>query len=337
MKLIVKVSILMMVALLALIPFGAAQAKELPGAPIFGQNFTLKSGETLKDDLLVFGGSVTIEKDAVLDGSIVLMGGSLKVDGNVTGDVSIIGGAVSLGEASHIHGNLSALGAPISRAEGAIVDGDYVSNPEPPTRPEPAVTPSLPFSTYVIDPVVKTFNVFVQAVGMALVTLLLALFLSQYVRRVSDVIVEKPLPAFGMGFLTVVLYIAAVIALALLSIFIITIFITVPAIVLISLMLVMGCLLGWIAMGMEIGSRLFGLFKHEVPQPLTAAVGVFVLTLVVQGISILPHLEWLSGLISSLFAFAGLGAVFMTRFGTRPLSGTATPVPVASTAPAENI
>jgi hypothetical protein len=320
MKHFVKIATLVLLAALLLIPFGVVQAKGLSGAPIFGQNFTLRSGETLNDDLIVFGGSVNIEKDATLNGSVVLLGGSLKVDGNVTGDVSIIGGSVSLGEGAHIHGNLSTLGAPVSRAEGAVIDGDYVSNPEPPIRPETATPPVAPALAIVLNPLVRAFDALIQAFVMAVLTLLLTLFLSQYTHRVSDALVQKPLPAFGMGFLTVALYIAAVIVLALLSVLIITILLTVPAIILISLMLVMGFLLGWIAVGMEIGTRLFGLFKRTVPQPLTAAVGVFVLTLVVQGINILPGLGWLSGLIGTLFACAGLGAVFMTRFGTRPLA-----------------
>ena len=64
-----------------LLPVQAVYAKSNQEGPIFGSNFTLKSGETLNEDLVVFGGSVSIEKGATVNGAVVLFGGSLTLDG----------------------------------------------------------------------------------------------------------------------------------------------------------------------------------------------------------------------------------------------------------------
>jgi len=53
----------------------------LDGRVIFGQSFTLKSGEVLDGDLVVFGGEATIEENASVKGNVVIIGGSLVMDG----------------------------------------------------------------------------------------------------------------------------------------------------------------------------------------------------------------------------------------------------------------
>jgi len=76
--------------------------------------------------------------------------------------------------------------------------------------------------------------------------------------------------------------------------------------------------LGWLALGTEIGIRIGQMFKGDWPLPLAAGLGVFILNLV-------ANIPCFGGLISSLVALAGLGAVFLTRFGTRLAALTAIP------------
>ncbi len=51
------------------------------GRVVVGQNFTLKSGDTLEGDLVVIGGEADIEQNATVNGDIVVIGGSLNLDG----------------------------------------------------------------------------------------------------------------------------------------------------------------------------------------------------------------------------------------------------------------
>jgi len=318
MKALKKYCVTVLLLALMLLPLQSVQAKGLAEGPIFGTNYTLKSGDTLNDDLVVFGGSVSIEKDAKVNGSVVLFGGSLTSDGIVSKDVVVLGGAVKLESSAHIKGNLVTFGATVSRDEGAKVDGDVINNPTRPEIPNMPVIPNVPSipsspSNY-SNPILNVLGIIGQSIILALLAMLIAMFLPLHMRRVADGVVSKPFMAFGMGLLTLVVFIVAIVALALFSILIITLILTIPMIVIASISFAAACVLGWLAMGMEVGVRIAQMFKSEWPVPLSAGLGVFILNLVAQGAGFIPCI---GGLMFAIVGFAGLGAVVMTRFGTR--------------------
>ena len=70
----------------------------LDGRVVFGQSFTLQSGQTLDGDLVVFGGEATIEENATVKGNVVIIGGSLTMNGSATGDAVVIGGLMTMGD-----------------------------------------------------------------------------------------------------------------------------------------------------------------------------------------------------------------------------------------------
>ena len=53
------------------------------GRIIFGDSFTLESGERMDGDLAVLGGSVVLETGSRVDGNVVVMGGNIRVAGEV--------------------------------------------------------------------------------------------------------------------------------------------------------------------------------------------------------------------------------------------------------------
>lgn len=332
MKIAGKFAVLVLLAALVLWPLQAVQAKGLLDGPIFGENYTLKSGETLNDDLLVFGGSVSIEKDAQVNGSIILFGGSFTLDGDVSKDVVVMGGAIKLGANAHVHGKLVAFGAPITQDEGAKVDGEVINNP---TRPEISVSPDAPATPQtpgfwdLSNPFASAFALFMQSIMLALLAMLIAMFLPIQMRRVSDGVLAQPFVSFGMGLLTLIMFIVVIVALALFSIFIITMFLTIPLIFAVSVLFTAGMVLGWLALGTEVGIRIAQMFNREWPLPLAAGLGVFLLNLV-------ANIPVLGGIISSLLGFAALGAVLMTRFGTRPAAMAPIPAMVEATPPVQN-
>jgi len=331
MKIISRLFVFFLMAWLLFLPLQGVQARGLAEGPIFGSNFTVKSGETLNEDLVVFGGSVFIEKDATVNGAVVLFGGSLTMDGYVSEDVVVMGGAVKLGSATHIKGNLVTFGAAVSRDAGARVDGDVINNPTPSGTPlVPAIPsgPSVPeISSNYTNPIWTALGVLGQSIMLALLAILIAMFLPMHMRRVADGVVAQPAMTFGMGLLSLILFIVVIVALALFSVFIITLFVTIPLIVISSVIFSAACVLGWLALGMEVGVRISQMIKREWPLPLAAGVGVFGLNLVAQGIGFIPCI---GGLLSGIIAFAGLGAVMMTRFGTRSAMLLAPAVPPAA-------
>ena len=158
-----RIVTLILMALLIFIPLqsAAAQGATFDGQVIFGQSYTLKTGDTLTGDLLVFGGSATLEAGSTVNGNVVLFGGTLVFNGEISGDVAVIGGSATLGSSEHIHGNLTTVGGLLVRADGAQIDGQ-ISNTVNPWlitggNGSTPVTPGIP-ATRVIERVFSNFD-----------------------------------------------------------------------------------------------------------------------------------------------------------------------------------
>ncbi len=332
----------LVVALFLLLPLqsAAAAGSTFDGQVIFGQSFTLKNGETMNGDLLVFGGSATIEEGATVNGSTVLFGGNLTVNGSVNGDVAVTGGTVTLGSAAHITGNLTTVAASLERADGSKVDGQvyntatsWITNGGntttvvPPVAPVPVVPPTTwvnrLLSIHIPDALTSLWNTFAQAVGLALLAMLVMFFLAPHADRVAHAIMAQPLTAGGLGLLTVIVAPIAIIMTA------ITI-ILIPVSVIIAFAIIVAGVFGWIAIGYEIGQRFTKAIHQNWHPAFSAGVGVFGLTLVAKALTAIPVLNCVGWLVPFVLILAALGAVIMTRFGVQTVVA---PVKAASIAP----
>ncbi len=325
-----KLLLILCLVILLVVPLGSVSAKGLhDGQVIFGQNYTLKSGETLNGDLVVFGGAVSIESDATVNGSVVLVGGSLSMDGTATKDVVVIGGAAHLGNSAHVRGNLVTMGAPLDRAQGAKVDGDTIDNVPsnygfsgqpivtPPTAPAPRFNIEL-------SPLWSLLSLFGRSLLLGLLALLVTLFMPVYTRRVGETIAVQPVVAGGIGLLTIIV---APLALLIMIVTVILIPVALLAVVLLGVMIVFG----WIGLGTEIGIRVGEMSPgSNIPLPALAFLGTFALTLVADGVGFVPCVGWL---VPALLGLVGIGAVLMSRFGARPAVLAATPATGDSASP----
>ncbi|GAB4485787.1 MAG: hypothetical protein Fur0016_11110 [Anaerolineales bacterium] len=336
-KNMVKLTTTCLLTALLFLPLGTAQARGLDDGPFFGESVLLKSGETFQGDLVIFGGSVTIESDATVNGSVILIGGSLVADGDVRGDMVVVGGAVSLSSNAHIFGNLFTVGAPISRAEGARIDGSVLNNPRKPAAaaPEVVVTPALSRPGSIFDGAMnfvgKVFSLFFESIGFGLLAALLILFLPQQARRVGEAIPAQPAWAGALGLGSILLFVTAIVALGLFSVLIVTMFLTIPLIIGITVIFAAAMVFGWVGLGNEIGLRLGTALKTEFPLPLSAGLGTFLLYLGSGVFGLIPCVGWV---VPTLLSLVSLGAVFLTRFGTRPLL-TMTETPIEPVLPAQ--
>jgi cytoskeletal protein CcmA (bactofilin family) len=340
-----KFASILLLALLVFVPIQSAAAAGgmLEGKVIFGQSYTLQSGETMAGDLLVFGGSATIEKGATVNGSVVLFGGSLAVNGTVNGDVAVTGGSVTLGAESHVTGNLTTVSASLDRADGSRVDGQIYNtatswtnggdNVAPPVVIKPPVTTLTPFK-FNFQPLSSAVGAFTGSVGMALLAMLVMLFQAPHADRVAHAVLAQPLVAGGLGLLTTIAMPAALVALVLLSFLVVTIVATVPLFIAILIAFGIASLFGWIAIGYEIGQRFTKAIHQDWHPAFTAGLGVFALTLASRVLTGIPVLNCVGWLVPALLSCAGLGAVLMTRFGTQavtaPIAKTAVTPPDAS-------
>ena len=327
-----------LLALLALvfIPTASVRALEpFDGGPvIFGGSYTLKSGDTLTGDLVVFGGNVTIEEDAVVKGSIVIFGGNVSLDGTMTGDLILIGGSGSMGEKSVIEGDLVTVGGSVSRAEGSRIEGQIRNDPTieipVPTLPEVPEVPAVPEVSQPninFNPIGSAFGVLGQAVLIAALAMLLALFLHPQMERVAQAAVRQPLVAGGVGLLTTLLF-------PLLLLFMIVTIILILGVPFAILALVLAWLFGTVSIGMEVGERFTRAIGQDWSPMLTTGFGTFLLVLIVQGIGLAPCIGWLAPF---LLGVTGVGAVVLAILEGRrrpvaaaPASGSDEPLPPAS-------
>jgi hypothetical protein len=339
MKTILRIVSVLLLAMLLFVPLQTAGATNgaYEGQVVFGQSFTLKSGDSMNGDLLVFGGSATIEEGATVNGSVVLFGGNLTMNGTVTGDVAITGGSASLGSAAHITGNLTTVAATLDRTEGSRVDGQiyntatsWISNGEHSTIPQPIkpVVPVIPQVKFDFQPLLSVMNAFGQSLGIAVLAMLLMLFLAPHADRVAHAIIAQPLTAGGLGLLTVVVAPIAVV------LSVVTL-ILIPLAPIIVVALVVAGVFGWIAIGYEVGQRFTKAIHQNWHPAFSAGLGTFALTLVAKVLTGIPVLNCVGWLVPFLLSMAALGAVLMTRFGTQAVAAPINQVPVVPAKPSE--
>ena len=347
MKKLVLVPVVVLVVALAL-P-GAAYAGEAEqGQVVFGGTFTLESGEVLDGDLLIFGGSVELEQSSSVNGDVLLFGGNAEINGEITGSLALLGGNADLGPTAVIAGDVAALGGNVDRAEGAIVGGDLVSSDgvfvpfsfEFPNLPELGRFPDFgdsarvrPFQSSSIgpffSPVTSVLWFVLQSLLVAALAILVVLFWPNPAERAGDAAVSQPIVSGGLGCLTFIVVPMLIVLLA------ITIC-GLPLSFLLAVALVVAVVFGWIAIGVEVGRRMAEAFNWELHPAASAGIGTLAVSFVVGGIGQIPCIGWLAPL---LVGSAGLGAVILTRFGSRTyqMSSTSTELapPESKKAPAK--
>lgn len=313
-----KIVYSLVLLVMLLLPAAPAYAANGPGdgRVIIGQNFILKSGETLTGDLVGIGSEVTIESGASVKGDVVVIGGSLKLDGDTAGNAVVIGGVISMGAQSSVAGDLVTVGGTLQRAVGAKVGGNVVTNLPPPqlmvpVTPQAEIPPVAPPPGFRVNysPLGDAAGILVQSIGLAALAMLLTLFLHPQLDRVAQAITKQPIVSGSIGLLTTLL---APITLVILVITILLIPVALAAVVL----LVLAWLFGVVALGMEVGDR-FTKAIHRTWEPVVSAgAGTFMLGFVVGIINLIPCVGWLAPVLVGL---VGLGGAVITLFGTRPV------------------
>jgi len=312
MKKMFKFLTLFVLAALLLLPTSSAQAQgpnpDGGGQVIFGNNFTLKSGDTFEGDLVVFGGNVTIEEDASLSGNLVVIGGTIESNGEMQGDVVVVGGQVSLEQAARVAGDVVTIGGQLQQAEGAQIEGEVVNNVAPNiTFPSGRIPPTVPVVPTLPDigqpninihynPFAEIFWIFFWAVVVSGFAMLLALFWQPQIERAGKAIITQPVMTGAIGLLSFV--IGAVFFFTLLPLIVIP----------------FAWLFGVVAMGQEIGERFTKAINQVWSQVLTIGFGTFLLMLVGGAIGVIPCL---GGVVLFVLGMVGIGASVMTVLGTR--------------------
>ncbi|MGB3715466.1 MAG: hypothetical protein WA996_13635 [Candidatus Promineifilaceae bacterium] len=326
--------------IMMLLPSGVAHA-----APNFDR--IIREGETVNEDVVIFGGTLVIQKGARVTGDVVAFGSDVTLAGTVEGDVALFGGSANLG--GTVEGDLVIIGSNLVANSAAEVEGDCVlvgGNVSSESQGGPncsafgdlstitvsAITnlPIIPPLPRLRTPAEASFGFFGRVgdiAGRSLLFGLLALALAavapKHLTQVTDTIKRRPAASGAVGFLTIFAAISLLVIVTILTVILIFVCIGVlgiPIIIGISLLLALGLFMGWVSAGVIFGRWLARVLKLSNRRlTVTAALGTAILTLVAGLLSSLPFLfgGWLWTLVVLAITCAGLGAVALTRFGTR--------------------
>lgn len=315
------------------------------GVVRFGEDLVVRAGERVRGDAAVFGANALVEPGGLIAGDLAVMGGSATIQGEVLGGVAVFGGNVDLGEGCLVYGDVVSFGGSVHQAPGARVQGQVLTGlrlpqlggmtwpwwlpSEAPAIPAEGRSPFWPEAALaaLIGLIRGTIGAVITALLLAGLAILAMLFLPRHTRQVAAC-VERAWPAsLGVGIL------AALAALAVGTVLILTLCLA-PIGLLLFVATAAAWIWGLIAIGLLIGERLFQAANVADVSPIwEAAAGVALLILVTH----VPCIGWAVGLAAGLI---GLGAVTLTRLGTRPYEPSAAgtqevPPPPPPTTPEE--
>ena len=338
MKKLSGVAVLLVLLLSWAAPALAGNDQGGPGRLVFGRDLTLNAGDAVSGDVVIFGGNLVMAEGSRVDGNAVVFGGSAEVNGEVNGEVVCLGGNVRLGAKARVSGDVSAMGGDVIKDPGAVVRGNTQLNLGrlPFTRPRLSPIGSDTAGFDILGEFVRSVQAVVLSAVVAAIGLLILVFLPKHSQAVARTIQSAAPASFGVGLLTLIAG-AAVTALLFITCLLI------PVGLLVALALGLGSLFGWVVVGYMAGQQLMPLLQKGRAEPtpaMAALVGVFVVTLVQQGLMVLgrvPCLGFMFGLLGILLWLAvagiGLGAVVLSRLGTQVYLGTPPVLPPSLPAP----
>jgi hypothetical protein len=296
---------------------------------IWGDNYTLESGQRIKGDLLVYGGNVKLERDSEVDGDVTVFGGNLVIEGEVDGDVTVWGGNVKIKSGATIRGQVVSVGGNVDREEGADIRGNEIEGlpfeppivpkpPKPPRVPTPPQFPHVrmhrPWNSQLLKGIGNAFRSAFGILVMVVLGILVVAFIPRHTEIVAETMIKAPTQSFFSGLVALIAGLVALIVISIVStILILTICLAPIGLVLLLPFVVVGIalLLGWIAAGLLLGVKVLRALTNKEPNHILAvAIGILILSL----LSAIPCLGWL---VASVVITWSLGAVIYSLFGTR--------------------
>lgn len=256
--------------------------------PYFGSRVVVETNEVACNDLTSFGGTVAI--DGILRGKILAFGSNVVVTGTVYGNIYVYGGKITLQSGSHVHGNIYIYGGQSDKDQNSQLDGSIIDRTG---RVDDLLISNGGFSFPFWS--ILTW----VALGMLLTSLL-----PEHVMLVRTTVVHKMRRSFIIGLLSILLApLVMVVSIALI--------LSIPLAIIVALGLIAAWALGTVAIGWLIGDHIL---RRVAPdrnkRSLQVVVGLTVLVLAGS----IPYIGWL---ISMGVGMLGLGAVLLSRFGTR--------------------
>lgn len=257
--------------------------------PIVSHMLVVDEHEVLCGDLTLFGS--TLDVKGQVQGTILAFGSNINITGTVYGDINLYGGMVILQRGSNIQGNVNLFGGSERSASGSRLQGAVFDRSQHLSLWLPGISAQFAFPFWSI------------VIWVILGIVFISLF-PEHVMFVRTTAAQKTRRSLILGCLSLLL--APVVLIVLIALII-----PIPLAILVAIGLIAAWTLGTIAIGWLVGEAIMrAILPRHNTRLAQVTVGLTVLVLVGS----LPYIGWIVSLGAGLL---GLGAVLLSRFGTR--------------------
>ncbi len=255
--------------------------------PSFGSSVVIGPNEVFCGDLTSFGGTVEVKGE--IRGNVTAFNSDVTIGGDITGNITMYGGSLKLNDGSQVHGNINLFVVSEQRARNIQLDGTFTDH-----SGHGWVFGWIGQFSFPIWSLLAWV-----ILGMVLITLLPEHVM--FVRTTSETRTRRSLV---VGLLSILLAPAILVVL-------IALILPIPLAILVALGLIAAWVLGTVAIGWIVGEHIM---RAIAPQHNTRLLQVVVGLAALALLGSLPYIGWLISIGAGLL---GLGAVFLSRFGTR--------------------
>lgn len=307
-----------LLAVLAMLLASCSFESDQLGGFRFDDNFHLRTGERLDGDRVWVGSRLVYDPDSHVNGDVTLIADKVTFGGAVTGDLTVIASYFAFDSTARVTGDLTYCADqsrihPDAQVAGALKEEcaadrrtavDHLLGTGP-DRWQPSLLTRL----------LGTLGRVLFLGGIAALGMIL---FPAGLQRMSASVRTAPLASAGIGCLALVAAVG-ISAVYGLSLILVVPLLALPVFLLAWLALGLALLVGWTAFAYPVGrwlSRRTG--AGELPPMVQAAVGGLALGLTVMIWDLFWFTGWIGTLAAMIVSAIGLGAVILTRLGTRP-------------------
>jgi hypothetical protein len=267
---------------------GASACTEAYNGPSFGSDIVVGTNEVECGTILAFGGSIALQGE--VRGSVIAFNSDVVISGTIDGNVKTFGGSLVLLTGCYIHGNIDLYGTEYAPGTHPSYDGHFSVHTNPMDWLYPfADAWSVTFWSLLIW----------EALGLVIASLF-----PEHVLFVRTTLTSHPRRGFLVGLLSLLL--APIVLVVLIALVI-----SLPIAIIVAAGLIAAWALGTVSVGWLVGEYIT---KKIAPQHNTRLIQV---AAGMAALALAGALPVVGGLITVGAGMIGLGAVFLSRFGTR--------------------
>ncbi|MBN1681918.1 MAG: polymer-forming cytoskeletal protein [Anaerolineae bacterium] len=293
------------------------QRKDVEGFN-FRRNYTLDAGERIEGDQVILAQRITLNDQGVITGKVTLIGDEVRLNAQVEDDVVIVADTLTIGDTARIAGDLIMCVKNVEGTDTAQIEGEIKKECNDTSRQSVESVFESSFNSWQTSVFFHLVGTIAGSLLFGALAALSTILFHQPLQNMSRAVQRAPLVTGGIGCLTML------IAIGLTLIYLISLLLILPAVLfpyaLIGwLVVAMLSVLGWVALAEPFGKRLFRwLGMKNQPPMIAAAVGGVTLSLLIRVWGLFWFTSWIGFLATAILGSIGLGAVVLTRIGTKP-------------------